>query len=366
MSRLAALWLLPSLLWAAPSPSPHGQAAFEAAIRREAAGEYAAAAADLEALARKSPDDNFADDALFEAAVLSEERLSDPARAARLYQEVATRYPQSRLSRRARTRADFLAASLRTGEAPLAEYQRIQAQGARDPKAATAAMEKLLAEHPDFALADQALLWLGNRLVEQGREAEGVQRYLELERRFPSSDKSLRAKKARADLLLAHGKTGEARPLYQQLAASHETIARAAGAEGLAAVRTWLVRRGLSIAAIVYLLFFVGFHGVAGRRRLRRTPTELLYYLPVAGLFAAAGATENAAIGWATGGMAAGGAVITWLTGASTPVETVRWPERALRALALTLAVLSLAFIAIQWTGLTDLVLETFRAGPER
>jgi len=113
-------------------------------------------------------------------------------------------------------------------------------------------------------------------------------------------------------------------------------------------------------------LFFVAFHAVTGRRRLRRAPTELLYYLPVAGLFAAAGATENAAIGWATGGMAAGGAVITWLTGAGTPERAVRWPERTLRALALALAVLSLAFIAIQWAGLTDLVVETFRAGPER
>jgi TolA-binding protein len=354
------------LLLAAPSPSPAGQAAFEAAIRREAAGEYAGAAADLEQLARRQPGDPFADDALFEAAVLAEERLSDPARAARLYDEVATRYPQSRLSRRARTRADFLGTSLRTGEAPLAEYQRIQAEGARDPKAAVAAMEKLLREHPDFALADRALYWLGTRLVEQGRKAEGIERYLELERRFPSSEWSLRAKKSRADLLLSRGHTGEATDLYQQLAGSHDAIARAGGNEGLAAVHSYRVRRGLVIGAAAWLLLFVGFHAATGRRRLRRAPTELLYYLPVAGLFTAAGATENASIGWATGGMAAGGAVITWITGAGTPERPVRWPERALRALALALAVLSLAFIAIQWAGLTDLVLETFRAGPER
>src|SRR5262245_61633632 len=116
------------LLLATPSPAP-GQQAFEAAIAREAKGDYIGARTDLEQLAHRLPDDAFADDALFEAAVISEERLSDPAKAAQLYQEVATRYPQSRLARRARTRADFLSSSLRTGAGPLAEYQRIQAEG---------------------------------------------------------------------------------------------------------------------------------------------------------------------------------------------------------------------------------------------
>jgi TolA-binding protein len=358
------------LLLAVPSPSPSpaagGQRAFEAAISREAGGDFAGAAAELEALARRLPDDSFADDALFEAAVLAEERLSDPARAAKLYGEVATRYPQSRLSRRARTRAEFLGSSLRTGAGPLAEYQRIQAEGARDPKAAIAAMAKLLSEHPDFALADRALYWLGARLVEQGRDAEGVEKLLEVERRFPSGEWALRAKKARADLLLKRGKRSEARQLYDQLFRSSDAIARAAGKEGLAAVHTAVVRGTVAAVAIAYLAIFVGFHLFTGRRRLRRTPTELLYYLPVAGLFTVAGITENSAIGWATGGMAAGGAVITWVMGAATPERPVSVAERAARALALAVAVAALAFVAIQWSGLTDLVIETFRAGPER
>jgi outer membrane protein assembly factor BamD (BamD/ComL family) len=360
------MMLLLMLLLAVPSPSPGGQLAFEAAIKREAAGDYAGAAADLEKLARQHPDDSFADDALFEAALLAEERLGDPARAARLYGEVAKNYPQSRLARRARTRVEYYASGLRTGEAPLAEFQRLMSQGTRDPVAAVADMKKLLAQHPDFVFADHALYWLGSRLVEQGGEAEGVQKFLELERRFPSSEWTLRAKKARADLLLKNGHGAEARRLYEELARSPDSIARAAGTEGLGAVETRLWRRWLAGVGLTYLALFLGFHLWAGRRRLRRAPTELLYYLPVAALFTLAGATENRAIGWATGGIAFGGAIITWVAGVATPERRVRWPERLLRALALALAVFALAFLAIQWAGLTDLVMETMRAGPER
>src|SRR3954465_2534688 len=92
---------------------PHTpQQPFEAATALEAIGQFAPAADALEKLGHELPADSFAPDALYEAAVVAEERLSDPKRAHRLYEEVATRYPSSRLSRRARTRADFLARSL--------------------------------------------------------------------------------------------------------------------------------------------------------------------------------------------------------------------------------------------------------------
>jgi outer membrane protein assembly factor BamD (BamD/ComL family) len=349
------------------SPAPSGQKEFEAAIQREATGDYAGAAQDLERLAREKPDDNFADDALFEAAVLAEERLSDPARAAKLYEEVATKYPQSRLARRARTRADFLSSSLRTGEAPLAEYQKILAEGARDPRAAVARMEKLLAEHPEFALADRSLYWLGSRLIELGRESDGVNRFVELERRFPSSEWARRAQKSRADVLLKHGKTSDARAIYEDLSRSSDPIAHAGGIEGLHAVGTYRERHVLIDVAVAYLLLFVGFHLWSGRKLLLRMPTELLYYLPVAVVFALAGATENAGIGWATFGIAGGGAVITWAVAAGTAARgAMKLSERIARAIALALAVFALAYAAIQWAGLSDLVIETLRNGPER
>ena len=349
-----------------------GQHRFDAAIQREASGDYKGAAQALEELARAAPDDAFADDALFEAAVLAEERLGDPARAAKLFEAVATNYPPRRRARRARGRADFLASSLRTGEAPLAEYQRIVGSAAAHPLEAVAAMEALLAAHADFALADRALYWLGARYVEQKREADGAARFAEVERRFPSSEWAARAKKARADLLLHRGHPLQARVLYQQLDASADPMAHAAGKEGLGDARAAIARRVLVTLALAYLLGFVMLHlaRLRGLRRLLPLPAELLYYAPVAVLFVVAGATENGAIGAATAGIAVGGALVIWIGAALTAAQLERGPVaplgRVWRAGATALAILAVAFVAVQAAGLNDLVLETLRAGPER
>lgn len=357
----------------AEAPAATSQQRFEAATSLEARGQFKEAAAALEALARDQPDGSFAADALYEAAVVSEERLSDPAHARALYDEVATKYPSSRLSRRARTRADFLARSLTTGEEPLREYDAI-ITGApqRPPAESRARMEALLQKYPTFALADRALFWLGQRLAEARRWDEAEARFGELERRFPSSEWALRAKKARADILLSRGHPSTARALYRELAASRDPVARSAGNEGLADATSWIVRAILLVVSIVYLVGFAVAHLriVRPRARLRRVPLELTYYLPVAALFVIAALTENRAIGLATTGVAIGGAIVVWITSLAFAARLERGPmsvvARAGRAAAVALAVVALVFIAVQATGLTDIVLETFRAGPER
>jgi TolA-binding protein len=362
--RFLILWL-PATALAADGGV--GQARFEAATAEEARGDFAAAADALERLGHELPEDPFADDALFEAAVVAEERLHDPARAARLYDEVATRFPQSRLTRRARTRADFLRSSLRTGEAPLREYQDIVAQASRAPAAAAARMERLLADHPDFALADRALYWLGTAYVELGRLDAAEARLADVERRFPGSDWAARAAKARGDLTLRRGHPYRARAIFAELAHASDPIARAAGREGLDAVQGALRRAAALAASLVYLAAFVGVHAwrLRGRRRAA-IPVELIYYGPVALLFVIAAATENSAIGWATLGIAVGGALIIWLAGALGVEPSVSVGARLARAAATALAVLALMVVVVQSTGLTDLILETLRSGPER
>jgi hypothetical protein len=177
----------------------------------------------------------------------------------------------------------------------------------------------------------------------------------------------LRAKKARADVLLRLGRAAEARPLYEELTRASDPIARAGGNEGLEAVAATRLRRILIAAALAWMLLFVGFHVYAGRKQLWPVPVELIYYLPVAALFVLAGATENTQIALATGGIALGGAIITWAAAAGTRARgTLSTVERLLRALALMTAVLALAYVSITWSGLGDLVVETFKAGPER
>jgi TolA-binding protein len=367
--RLAAALALSCVATAAFAQS--GQAEFEAATALEGRGEYAQAADALEKLARERPDDAFADDALFEAATIAEEHLADPERAARLYGEVVSRYPQSRLERRARTRADFLASSLRSGAGPLREYQAIIAPGAqKDPAAAIAKMEALLAAHPDFALSDRALYWLGEHYLAAGRPADAEAHFLALEQRFPGTEWAARAKKGRADLLLSRGHPLAARVLYRELHAEPGLIARAGGEEGLIMVDTAIRRLVELIVAILYLAAFVTLHAIAlRRRRAVRTgiPTEILFYVPVALLFVIAAATENGSIAWATVGIATGGGVVVWLTCAlGARLDAERWSRRLLRMAASAVAVVALMFVALQSTGLTDLVLETMRMGPER
>jgi outer membrane protein assembly factor BamD (BamD/ComL family) len=349
------------------------QERFAAATTLEAKGQFSAAADALERLGRELPADSFAPDALFEAAVVSEERLSDPARARRLYDEVATHYPSSRLSRRARTRADFLARSLTTGEEPLRAYDEILGGAANRPRAESRArMEALLRRWPDFALADRALFWLGQRLAEEHRWDEAAARFSEIERRFASSEWALRAKKARADLLLSRGHPFAARVLYRELISAGDPVARSAGQEGLADSVSFIARAIAVVLCIVYLVGFASLQlrAVRPRARLRRVPLELLYYAPVAVVFVAAALTENRAIGLATAGIAVGGAALVWLTSLGFAARLERAPmspmARAGRAVAIFVAVGAIVFLAVQATGLTDIVIETFRAGPER
>jgi len=350
-----------------------GQQRFAAATALEAKGDFAAAAAALEALGHDAPADSFAPDALFEAAVVAEERLSDPARARRLYAEVATKYPASRLARRAATRGDFLAQSLTTGEAPLRAYDEVLAGATARPRAESIArMQELLQKWPDFALADRALFWLGQRLAEERRPDDAVARFAEVERRFPSSEWALRAKKARADLLLSRGHPFVARAVYRELEASSDPVARSAGKEGLADSVSFLVRGLFVVLCVIYLVGFAWLHvrAVSPRARLRRVPLELTYYGPVALLFVVAAVTENRAIGIATAAIAVGGAVVVWLTSLGWAARVERGPlsplARAGRIAAVTVAVVALLFLAVQATGLTDIVLETLRTGPER
>ncbi|MDB4967144.1 MAG: hypothetical protein JWN44_2833 [Myxococcales bacterium] len=362
----------PSGAGASPPPTV-AQQRFEAATALEAKGQFAAAADALVKLGHGSPDDSFAADALYEAAVVAEERLADPTRARTLYEEVATKYPSNRLSRRARTRADFLARSLTTGEEPLREYQDILAKASTRPRdESRQRMVDLLQRHPEFALADRALFWLGQRLAEERHWDEAQARFSELERRFPTSEWALRGKKSRGDVLLARWHPKAARALYRELIESSDPLARSAGTEGMADSVSWIVRAILVVVSLIYLaaFAFAQLRSVTPRARFRRVPLELWYYGPVAALFVAAAVTENRAVGWATTLIALGGAALVWMTSLSSASRLARGPipikARLGRAAAIFFAIGALGFLAVQATGLTDIVVETFRAGPER
>src|SRR5262249_54048894 len=75
-------------------------------------GRDAEAAEVMRRIVAEAPTDPFADDALFELARLEEEKLGDPAGAARDYRRLAHDYPDSRLAVRAQRRAEALGREL--------------------------------------------------------------------------------------------------------------------------------------------------------------------------------------------------------------------------------------------------------------
>jgi TolA-binding protein len=339
-----------------------GQSAFEAAISLEGRGQYAEAAAALEKLARELPNDAFADDALFEAAQLFDERLSDPARARLLYDEVARRWPDGRLARRARTRADDLARGLTTGAAPLTEYEAILNGFAGRGKAESRTrMEALVRAHSDFAFADRAWFWLATQAVDDRRWDDAFTAIGEIERRFPSSDAAPRATKLRADLLLRTGHPFAAREIYRSLGGN--ATMRAAQQEGLKAVRRAIWRRAVSIAALVWLVGWCAWR--IWRRRAAKTrglPSEVAYLAGIAAIFCAAALTENGSIRGAVLMLAGGGVGVAWLA-AGTPASRL---ATVFRLLAVVVSISAVAWLALQVNDLTDLIVETLSSGPER
>ena len=342
-------------------------------------GRFAGAAAALERLGHERPADSFA----ARRALRSGRRRrgaagQSGARAPALRRGRRRKYPSSRLARRARTRADFLARSLTTGEAPLREYDAILA-GADDARRAPSrarAWSALLQKWPDFALADRALYLA--RPAARPRSVAGTRRrarFAEIERRFPSSEWALRGKKARADILLSRGHPFVARALYRELIASSDPVARSAGARrpgrlgelDRAQHRCRRQRRSTSLA----------FAFAAAARRARRAracaglPFELLYYLPVGAALRRRGADRESRHRrghdrhrrrWRRHRLGH----VARLRDARSSAARCRSPRAPARTAAVASPSVALVFLAVQATGLTDIVVETLRSGPER
>ena len=159
-----------------------------------------------------------------------------------------------------------------------------------------------------------------------------------------------------------------ARAIYRELVDSRDALARSAGREGLNDSRAYLLRALASTTAALYLVAFVLLQIRGARKTLRIPPFEAFYYVPVAGLFVAAAATENRLIGYATSIIAAGGALIVWLSASASAAILARRPmamrERLWRAGLCALAVLALTWLAIVTTGLAEIVSRRSERGP--
>lgn len=333
----------------------------------ERAGRNSEAVEVYRRIVERSPSDPFADDALFELGRLYEEELGDPVRAAEAYDRLARDYPESRLAVRAERRGRELHALLGSGvEAARAWSVAYFGASARPRSASILAVEALLATYPDFPDAAHATYWLGTLLRDEGRFADALIQFSTVQRRWPRSEWAEYGGRAAGDLYLARGDLDSAEAAYRGVAA-WEALERLQ-------LERWRARGLIAAYAMVVAAVLGGVIAVrraAGSLRpLMHAPTELLYFVPVGALFAAAAATEHVAIAHAVAIICAGGAVASWLSGAALEAARSRGVLRLRRVIlhitVTTAALLSVCYIAMMRERLLDQLIETVRFGAER
>jgi len=379
--------VLVSLLVALGAPPPvlaDGARDLPRALRQERDGDAAGALETIDAVLRESPDGGLADDALFHAGRILEERLARPAEGLARYRELLARFPQSRLARRAATRADALEATLPAGEAAQVELEQILATPDAELAAGVRRMEALLARRAlGPGPTERALLWLGGAHVRLGQPGRGLARWEEVVRGSRGRPAAVEALAAIGSTYRDLGRPAEAERAYRRLAAMPGGRERAErGRQAVAAVRARRdLARGVGALLAVVVVVLAGLV-VRGRGWAGLAPgLELAFLAPVLlflfGLGAAAwlradarspGAWQLAASLRAVAGIGLGGLVLAHL-GAAVARSGVgparRWVVIALPA---GLAVMSILLVALtlEVTGLGPFVLETLRAGAAR
>jgi outer membrane protein assembly factor BamD (BamD/ComL family) len=341
------------------------QGRFEAALhllRGEKAREAAAA---LQALARDLPDDDIAPEALFEAAQILEEQLRDPEGARRLYDEVQARYPQSRLSRRAQARTAELTAGLRTGVAPYLAFQELL-RGEKGSPEILRGLQRLLAEHPDFALGDRARYLLGGALHEAGRDREAAAALGEVLSRHPGSEWAPRARQLLGQIALARGDFAAARDHFAALSRYGGSLWETAAVQGQEQVARAQRRSRLSRLGLAFVLLYAGLLLFRAAPRLRPLPYELWYYLPVAGFLVVVAYLTSAAPVWrALLALGLCGAAFMWLSGAAARGYRGTWTGTIAGVAGRVVCAAALCYLVVYHGGLLDIVIETLRHGPE-
>lgn len=366
-----------AVLLLAATAARASQQTFDEATALMRDGNHAAAAAAFVALVDNEPGSPAAASALFEAGNLYEERLGDPARALALYERLLLSYPDSRAALGASRRINRLRADLGpdgAGAEALGRFNEVKRlYPERTPAESIRLVETILDDHPGWAGAPGAVLWLARANQREGDLDRAAARYREVTERWPEAPDAFDAYRGAGDVALIQGRLDDAERLFGAMQTGDDpTKARAVEA---AFVRLAKERRragwytlSFIVLGIVALLFLGSLRQAAGSwpragRALRRPPTEVIYFTPVAAAILLFAFTGHEDIAPATAIILAGGFLISWLSGAALSVDRLRWRLLA-HAAASAVGALSVVYIAVHRTRLVDLVIQTVRMGP--
>ena len=340
---------------------------YDAALRELRSGSPRTAAVALAAVGESAAESSpaLAAEALFRAAQIYTEQLSDPAQAQELYAQTVERYPGSRFAPRAAQRGAELGALRRTDPAVLTEFNDIAAAYMTlGMPTVIARLTRLLADHPGFPYADRATYLLGTAYRDAGPDFRPAaeQTLGRLCSAYPDSPWVPYAHKALADLALRQNNYAGARHHFRALLRYRQPLWIETAQDGLWACACALWRHRSMQACWLYLLVSGGMLGFRARHQLLPPPMEFIYYAPVAAFLLVITFMGNGVYARGTMvGLAMGGSLLAWLSGAAA-----RRPGGLLRGIFVrVLASGAVCYLAIYHGGLLDLLLETWRMGPE-
>lgn len=316
-------------------------------------------------------------DALFAAGRATEDRLLDPARALAIYERILRELPDERVATAAQRRAE----RLRGDVGPRGEHARLAAELAQviadadeRPPEEIVARARALAQAP-WPRAPDAALWLGDYFRRHRRFDEARAEYASVVERWPAYI-ALGLRGGAVNAIEAHD-FDLAEELTRRLPATTPAD-RILRDDLLREIRTGRLRVFAYsaswvalFAAIAGLLASLAEAMFRGGRRFPalRPPFEVLFLSPVAAVLIGVAYTGNLDVAPAVTMIALGGLGLAWLSGTTLDLLRARGRSVRIRAIAhvaaCLLAAVSIGYLALTHDGLIDLMIETFRAGPE-
>lgn len=360
---------------------PTTEERFEDATNLMAEGDDLEAVNLLLALYRDSPDSPLADDALFLAATLQEEKLADPSAARKTYQLLLAHFPDGRSALSAKRRLAALESAMgpdASGAEPLAKFSDILNDFPERKTAKSLQLAaKLVRDYPDWSELYRVQIWMGDTYRRRGDLQEALPHYQAALAGTSSPEGKRQASLGAAEVLILTGAFEKAgtelvtlRSLSDDASALHAVdeldalLAQSRSRSRLLLISKILL--GAMALALLLLLWRSCGTFAATFAALRRPPLELVYMLPFALLMTLMAFTGHREIGPAVASISAGGLIITWLCGCALRAERPLTTAHALLcAAAATLATLSLVYFAVYRSALLDLILTTVRFGPE-
>lgn len=336
----------------------------------------------LQTLSEQFPESGYADDSLFLAGQLLEEKLGNPVQARILYRKLIEVYPESRASLAASRRVKALAESLgadNSGVTALVRFRSILREfPSRSLAESEALAEELLLDFPDWPGSYQVQLWLASAARSKGDLDAAQSYYDKVQAGQAPSAAQVQAGFGAVEVLIIRGQHSAAESTLDTLRARAglsqgeiESIRELREKLGTSRTRSRLLMASL----ITFFAMLIGFVLLLRRhldswqqvaRALGSPPSEVLYLLPISLLFVAMALTGHEEIGPAVSIICGGGLVVSWLAGRTmASMVPLRPAKAALCAVLATCATISLCYYALYRSQLLDLVATTVQFGPE-